>query len=85
MKFVQLVIDGDFIIFKRKKASIEEEMSRKFSKIDGSFEYLLNIKTWQYSEEAVKQLNQDAISIQSELETLTKTSTLDMWKTDILK
>ena len=85
MKFVQMVIDGDFIIFKRKKASIEEEMSRKFAKIDGSFEYLLNIKTWQYSEEAVKQLKQDSVSIQSELETLTKTSTLDMWKTDILK
>ena len=85
MKFIQLVIDGDFIIFKRKKSSMESEMGRKFVKIDDSFDYLLNIKTWQYSIEAVDQLKQDVLKIQSELENLLALTVLDMWKNDILK
>jgi len=85
VKFVQLVINGDFIIFKRKKTSIEEEMGRKFAKVDGSYEYLLNIKTWQYSEEAVKDLNKELDKAKDELTKLSSTTVLDMWKTDIIK
>jgi DNA topoisomerase-2 len=85
VKFVRMVTSGDFIIFKRKKASIEEEMSRKFVKVDDSFEYLLNIKTWQYSDEAVADLNRDLEKASKELETLTATSVMDMWKSDIIK
>jgi DNA topoisomerase-2 len=85
VKFVKMVTSGDFIIFKRKKASIEEEMSRKFVKVDDSFDYLLNIKTWQYSDEAVADLNRDLEKASRELETLTATSVMDMWKSDIIK
>ena len=85
VKFVQMVVDGDFIIFKRKKASIEEDMSRKFAKIDGSFDYLLNIKTYQYSLEAVEDLKKDLECADTELTLLRKTSIIDMWKSDIFK
>jgi len=84
-KFVQMVTSGDFIIFKRKKASIEEELGRKFAKVDDSYEYLLNIKTWQYSDEAVADLKKNLIKSQKELDILTKTGLIDMWKTDIIK
>lgn len=85
VKFVKMVTSGDFIIFKRKKASIEEEMSRKFAKVDDSFDYLLNIKTWQYSDEAITDLNRDLEKASKELEALTATSVMDMWKSDIIK
>jgi hypothetical protein len=84
-KFVQAVTNGDFIIFKRKKDSIEEEMGRKFAKVDGTFEYLFNIKTWQYSDEAVADLKNDLDKTAKELEILKKTGVVDMWKTDIIK
>jgi DNA topoisomerase-2 len=84
-KFVQAVTNGDFIIFKRKKDSIEEEMGRKFAKVDGTFEYLFNIKTWQYSDEAVADLKKDLDKAEKELEILKKTGVVDMWKTDIIK
>jgi DNA topoisomerase-2 len=84
VKFVRMVIHGDFIIFKRKKDSILEEMQRKFEKIDGSFDYLLNIKTWQYSDEAVDDLKKEFEKSSKELEVLTATTVLDMWKTDII-
>ena len=70
---------------KRKKAAIEDEMARKFAKVDDSFDYLLNIKTWQYSDEAVTDLKKDFAVASKELEVLTATSVMDMWKTDIIK
>jgi DNA topoisomerase-2 len=85
VKFVKMVTSGDFIIFKRKKASIEEDMARKFAKVDDSFEYLLNIKTWQYSDEAVDDLNKEFEKARKELDTLTATNVMDMWKSDIIK
>ena len=85
VKFVQMVISGDFVIFKRKKASIEEELGRKFTKVDNSYEYLLNIKTWQYSDEAVTELRKDFERSSKELDTLNATNVMDMWKTDIIK
>ena len=85
VKFVKMVTSGDFIIFKRKKASIEEDMARKFAKVDDSFEYLLNIKTWQYSDEAVEDLTKEFEKARKELDTLTSTNVMDMWKSDIIK
>jgi DNA topoisomerase-2 len=85
VRFVQMVTHGDFIIFKRKKASIEEELTRKFTKVDGSFDYLLNIKTWQYSDEAVADLKKAFEKTTKELETLKATHVMNMWKSDIIK
>jgi DNA topoisomerase II len=78
-KFVRQVVDGDLIIFKRKKQSLEEELMRKF----GAFDYLLDIKTYQYTEEAIKKLMDESKQATEELEVLSGTQILDMWKTDI--
>jgi len=78
-KFVRQVVDGDLIIFKRKKSSLEEELTRKF----GAFDYLLDIKTYQYTEEAIEKLIQESKQSSEELEKLQETHVLDMWKTDI--
>ena len=45
----------------------------------------MNIKTYQYTNEAVDELKSDLKKTEKELETLKKTTVLDMWKTDILK
>jgi len=78
-KFVRQVVDGDLIIFKRKKQSLEEELLRKF----GAFDYLLDIKTYQYTEEAIEKLTGESKQATEELEVLSRTQILDMWKTDI--
>lgn len=81
--FVSSVIKGKIVIFKRKKAELEAEMSTYFPKIDGSFDYLLGIKTVEYTEECVKALNDEALASVNELECMAKTSHLTMWKNDI--
>ena len=78
-KFVRQVVDGDLIIFKRKKSSLEEELMRKF----GAFEYLLDIKTYQYTEEAIAKLMKESVQATEELEVLQKTPILTLWKSDI--
>ena len=44
-KFVSMVIEGDLVVFKKKKKDLEAEMSQTFPKIEGNYDYLLNIKT----------------------------------------
>jgi DNA topoisomerase-2 len=78
-KFVRQVVDGDLIIFKRKKSSLEDELMRKF----GAYDYLLDIKTYQYTEEAIAKLTKEAVQAVEELEILRATPILSLWKADI--
>jgi DNA topoisomerase-2 len=82
-KFVTMVIEGRLVVFKRKKVDLEKEMSATFPKIDGSWDYLLNTKTVEYTEERVKALMDEARQANVELERMLKTSHVTMWKTDI--
>ena len=82
-KFVSMVIEGKLMVFKRKKQDLEKEMSTMFPKIDGSWDYLLNIRTVEYTEERVEALMTESRQAQGELEKMMKTSHVTMWKTDI--
>ncbi len=85
-RFIQLVVDDKIVIFKKKKCALESELAtNKFLKIDDSYDYLLNIKTYQYTEEAIAKLANDLKIKTTELETIRLTSLKDMWNTDILK
>lgn len=82
-KFVSMVIEGKLVVFKRKKTELEAEMSSIFPKIDGNWDYLLNTKTVEYTEERVKALVDEALQANVDLERMVKTSHVTMWKTDI--
>jgi len=82
-KFVTMVIEGKLVVFKRKKVDLEKEMSTMFPKIDGSWDYLLNTKTVEYTEERVKSLIDEATQANVDLERMLRTSHVTMWKTDI--
>jgi DNA topoisomerase-2 len=82
-KFVLMVIDGELVVFRRKKLDLERQISQIFPKIDGNYDYLLNIKTVQYTEESVKSLIQESNEARRQLEIMKQTSPIDMWKLDI--
>ena len=82
-KFVTMVINGDIVVFKRKRDDLEHQLSTIFPKIAGTYDYLLNIKTVQYTEESVKELLLESKQAKLELEEMKKTSHIDMWKSDI--
>ena len=82
-KFVTMVIEGDLVVFKRKKKDLEAEMSATFPKIEGNYDYLLNIRTVEYTEERVKALMNEERQANEDLERILKTSHITMWKMDI--
>jgi DNA topoisomerase-2 len=82
-KFVTMVINGEIIVFKRKKVELEAELSSIFPRIGGTYDYLLNIKTIQYTEECVQDLIDDSKKAREELEIMQNTNHIDMWKMDI--
>jgi DNA topoisomerase-2 len=84
-QFVKRVIDGDIVVFKRKKQDLEEELSAMFPKVDDSFDYLLHTKTVDYTEERVAALFKEWEDLNEEVKRLQATGYLDMWKTDIKK
>tara|TARA_B100001996_G_scaffold154140_1_gene117260 strand:- start:13575 stop:16796 length:3222 start_codon:yes stop_codon:yes gene_type:complete len=82
-RFVDMVIHEKLIVFKRKRSELEKEMGKIFDKIDNSYEYLLNIKTYQYTHEAVQNLREETTKTKNELEALQNMSCIDMWKRDL--
>jgi DNA topoisomerase-2 len=82
-KFVDMVINEKLVVFKRKKQELETEMESLFDKMNDSFDYLLHIKTYQYTQEAVAALVSETEELKKELETLKETTHFDMWKTDL--
>ena len=84
-RFVKMVIDGDIVVFRRKKQDLENQLSTLFPKIDDSHDYLLHIKTIDYTEERVKGLFDEWNKLREEVCLIEATGYFEMWETDIKK
>jgi DNA topoisomerase-2 len=82
-RFVSMVINGDIVVFRRKKQDLENQLSDLFPEVNGSYDYLLNIKTVQYTDESVRDLLAQSKQAKTELQIMKSTSPMTMWKDDI--
>jgi DNA topoisomerase-2 len=82
-KFVDMVINEKLVVFKKKKQDLEDEMRPLFDTIGDTFDYLLHIKTYQYTKEAVQALNDETSKMKEQLGEMRLTSLTDMWKMDL--
>jgi DNA topoisomerase-2 len=82
-RFVSMVINGDIVVFRRKKQDLENQLSDLFPEVNGSYDYLLNIKTVQYTDESVRELLAQSKQAKTELQIMKSTSPMTMWKDDI--
>lgn len=83
-RFIQMVIDENIVIFKRRRADIETDLNNlEFDKIDDSYDHLMNIRTYQYTEEAVIKLKHEVEQVSQELQVLEKTSVKQMMISDL--
>jgi DNA topoisomerase-2 len=83
-RFIKSVIDEKLVVFRKKKADLEAEMATmKFDKVEGTYDYLLNIKTYQYTHEALESLDTETKKLSDDLENLKATGHVDMWKSDL--
>lgn len=85
-EFVQKVVNEEIVVFKRRKSDLETQItSHGFKKIDGNYDYLLNIKTYQYTEEAIASLTKESVTAQKDLKDLEATSIIKMWENNLLE
>ena len=84
-RFVHKVVNEEITVFKRKKKDLENDISKEFPEVDGNYDYLLNIKTWQYTEEAVEAMFKEAKDAEGALKNLKSTSIIQMWENNLLE
>ena len=83
-RFVEMVVTDRLIIFRRKRDELIKNLEKeKFDKLDNSYDYLLGIKTYQYTEEEIKKLTDEAVNTRDALEQLKKTSVVQMYQNDL--
>ena len=82
-RFVTMVINGEIVVFRRKKQELENQLSTLFPRIGGTYDYLLNIRTVQYTDESVRELLKESKQAKTELEIMTTTTPMSMWENDI--
>ena len=83
--FVLKVVNEEIKVFKRKKKDLENEIAQEFPKVEGNHDYLLNIKTWQYTDEAVEAMFKEAKAAEVALKELEGTSIIQMWENNLLE
>ena len=83
-RFIQAVVNEEIRVFKKRKRDLEDEISaRKFPKVERTFDYLLNTKTVEYTEERVALMNDEAEKLRKQLAIIEQTGCDTMYKVDL--
>ncbi len=82
-RFIADVVSGRLVVFKRRRADLESDMAKSFTPMNGNFSYLLDIKTQQYTEEAICDLMQEVDACKRELNVIMGKDERDMWLDDL--
>jgi DNA topoisomerase II len=84
--FIQKVISGDLKVFKIPKKDVEDQLTHhNFPKIIDSYDYLLDLKIHQFTEEKIIQLENDLNDILEKFKALENKSPKDLWKDDLIE
>jgi DNA topoisomerase-2 len=83
-RFISSVNDGNLIITRRVEEDVIKDLNKmKFDKVDGSFDYLLNMKISSLTKERAEKLRTEAAALEEELVVLENTTTESMWVNDL--
>mgnify|MGYP000106082697 CR=1 FL=1 len=83
-RFVQLVVDDELKVFKRKRVDIEGDMEKfKLRKVKDSYDYLMHIRTEQYTSENITKLTEEARNKRDAHDSLKKMTIPELWKNDL--
>ena len=82
-RFIADVVSGSLVVFRRRRADLESDMAKSFAVINGGFSYLLDIKTHQYTEEAIQNLMREVDACKGELDAIVGKNERDMWLEDL--
>jgi len=84
MRFIQLVMDGELVVFKRRKIEIVENLEvLNFSKIDSNYDYLINISLSSFTQDRLDDLEKQIVNSKEELCIMESKSSNDLWIEDL--
>ena len=89
IRFIKLVITEQLIIFNKKKDFIIKQINKfdlikPFVKINGCWDYLLDLKIHFLTEEKIIELETKMEKMSAELKIIIATSISDMWNNELL-
>jgi hypothetical protein len=84
--FINNIIDGLIVINKQTKKQIENQLDKfdKILRIEGSYEYLLNMKIYNLTKESILKYENNLKIKKQELIGIKKTSPAQMWVNDLI-
>ncbi|AGE55077.1 DNA topoisomerase II [Paramecium bursaria Chlorella virus MA1D] len=84
-RFITMVNDGEIIINKRNESDISAELEKlNFYKVDGKYDYLLNMRISSLTLERAEELKRESVKLEKELDDLSKTTETEMWNNDLM-
>ena len=84
MKFIKDVMDEKIVIYKNTKKNIIEELIKlEYKKIEGNYNYLINMPLYNFTIEKIQELSKVIDKLMNEYETLDKLSEKDIWKREL--
>ena len=87
VKFIKYVISEKIVVFNKKKDFIIQQIEKvgDLIKINNSYDYLLELKLWTFTEERILDLITKMESMASELEIIKKTKISQTWTSELNK
>ena len=83
-RFIKAVVNEEIRVFKKRKRDLEDEISaRKFPRVERTFDYLLNTKTVEFTEERVAKMNDEAEELRNQLAVIEGTDCCSMFSADL--
>jgi len=84
MRFIQMVMDNEIVVFRRKKVDIIGDLeTKRFEKIDNNYDYLINISLSSFTDERLSDLKKQIEESKNELNILNSKSSNDLWVEDL--
>ena len=84
VKFVQQIVNDEIIVFKKSKKQITEMLKENsFSTVDRSYDYLLTMQIYSFSEEKIAELLKEYEKTSNEIKDLETKTSNDLWNFDL--
>ena len=85
IKFIKYVISEKIVVFNKKKEIIIKQIEKvgDLIQINNSWDYLLELKLWTFTEERISDLIQKMESLKEKIENIKNTSTSQMWISEL--
>ncbi len=84
IRFITEIINDTIKVFKIKKQEILNQLvNKKYFKLENTFDYLLKMNIYNFSEEDINSLNNKLEKVNAEVKILENSTEKDLWNTDL--